>query len=430
VRSHEVICTTDRQGETWYHVAPVCYCLLSRTPLLEAMFNVLEALLLEDRNHRSATQFAKLRIGDLSPEFQANIMSKKPSDVTERIVHKGLPLEVTLSKTAIARCWSHRRDPDSTISVKVPSVWRQREMDDDLMSCISMIDSAMNTPLVSVGAIQRVRYNDLEVYCSEREHDELELARWAVPEALSHVTTDDLLQLVTAYLLERQILVVAPDKGLRSAVILALLALCHPWSTPHTVLTIIPREHYMLTSAPTPYVFGVSDTEDIAPYIGADVAVWEPERGLLPHAPPDGSVELGIAAAHLCSSTADIRSRALPVAERHTPGPHRVDLSTILQGPCDDVRSSMLGSADDARNVDTAVRRVMGAKQKFHKLLCMLMLQFEEEAHEHSNHFVKEFAKTEVFEQSKRRIMLRSSGGALLRMGARISAGVHRTRSL
>ena len=29
----------------------------------------------------------------------------------------------------------------------------------------------------------------------------------------------------------------------------------------------------MLTSAPTPYVFGVSDTEDIAPYIGADVAV-------------------------------------------------------------------------------------------------------------------------------------------------------------
>ena len=55
--------------------------------------------------------------------------------------------------------------------------------------------------------------------------------------------------------------------------ILALLALCHPWSTPHTVLTIIPREHYMLTSAPTPYVFGVSDTEDIAPYIGADVAV-------------------------------------------------------------------------------------------------------------------------------------------------------------
>ena len=109
-------------------MAPVCYCLLSRTPLLEAMFNVLEALLLEDRNHRSATQFAKLRIGgacalrsraawvapvthdhsspgpaDLSPEFQANIMSKKPSDVTERIVHKGLPLEVTLSKTAIAR---------------------------------------------------------------------------------------------------------------------------------------------------------------------------------------------------------------------------------------------------------------------------------------------------------------------------------------
>ena len=107
-------------------------------------------------------------------------------------------------------------------------------------------------------------------------------------------------------------------------------------------------------------------------------------------------VELGIAAAHLCSSTADIRSRALPVAGRHTPGPHRVDLSTILQGPCDDVRSSMLGSADDARNVDTAVRRVMGAKQKFHKLLCMLMLQFEEEAHEHSNHFVKEFAKTEA----------------------------------
>ena len=49
LRTREVVCLTKRKGDKTYHTAPLCYCLLSRTPALSAMFGVLSTMLREQR---------------------------------------------------------------------------------------------------------------------------------------------------------------------------------------------------------------------------------------------------------------------------------------------------------------------------------------------------------------------------------------------
>ena len=112
------------------------------------------------------------------------------------------------------------------------------------------------------GALTQVVYNGIEVYRGKRAAEDCEVLRWALPVALQCASVEDLLEMTAAWLLERQVLVVA-DKSVRSAVVLVLLALCKPWCSAHTVLPVVPLEQRGFVTAPVPFLLGVACDESI-----------------------------------------------------------------------------------------------------------------------------------------------------------------------
>eukprot|EP00741_Cyanophora_paradoxa_P004649 tig00000821_g4512.t1 len=167
--------------------------------------------------------------------------------------------------------------------------------------------------------------------------DGLTMARWALLRAaradglpLAHLVT-----LLGAALLERQLVIVAPDLSLLSSVVVAVISLLRPFKWQCLVCPLLPVSMADFLEAPVPFVVGLPELDPrLLPRIH-ELVLWDYDR----------------------------RSVHLPdAAGPHTdcpPLPRHAELEAVLRGPygelCRGDEGEPLSPADRARAVDAVI---------------------------------------------------------------------------
>lgn len=80
---------------------------------------------------------------------------------------------------------------------------------------------------------------------------------WAGPALVSSVRGERLLELWTAMLLNKQVVLFSSCKALLSGCVLALVHLLKPFEWLFPVVTCLPQSMYSMMDAPFPFLFGL-----------------------------------------------------------------------------------------------------------------------------------------------------------------------------
>ncbi|KAJ6792658.1 Uncharacterized protein M6B38_238745 [Iris pallida] len=85
----------------------------------------------------------------------------------------------------------------------------------------------------------------------------LALSIWAVATACRSLSLESVLTLITGALLEKQMIVVCPNLGVLSAIVLSLIPLIRPFEWQSLFLPVLPRKMFDFLDAPVPFIVGV-----------------------------------------------------------------------------------------------------------------------------------------------------------------------------
>ncbi|KAJ6821588.1 uncharacterized protein M6B38_391805 [Iris pallida] len=85
----------------------------------------------------------------------------------------------------------------------------------------------------------------------------LALSIWAVATTCRSLSLESVLTLITGALLEKQMIVVCPNLGVLSAIVLSLIPLIRPFEWQSLFLPVLPRKMFDFLDAPVPFIVGV-----------------------------------------------------------------------------------------------------------------------------------------------------------------------------
>eukprot|EP00250_Pteridium_aquilinum_P027228 c3447_g1_i1 orf=644-3112(+) len=111
---------------------------------------------------------------------------------------------------------------------------------------------------------------------------------WTVATACRVLSLENVLALFTCVLLEKQIVVVCPNPGVLSAVVLSTIPLMRPFQWQSLMLPILPNQMLDFLDAPVPYVVGVLQKSSIMRAKSSSLAVINVHRDKvsMPYVPP------------------------------------------------------------------------------------------------------------------------------------------------
>ena len=211
----------------YIQVAPRCYCILSRVPFFRTHFQVLSHVLGMERVER-----IRQNLSDLLPE----------DDSSSRDGSAAAPISTDGETIAILKNY---------LALDVPSVGEE---------------SAEFTPSEGVKPIRYGRPTPSEIVSPvlgpmvsqiSPEEEALHLEDWAVVSLCATLNLENVLSLLTAVLLEKQIVVFSNNLGELSAVSLALIPMLRPFRWQSLFLPILPQHMVDFLDAPVPFVCGV-----------------------------------------------------------------------------------------------------------------------------------------------------------------------------
>ncbi|XP_024626920.1 uncharacterized protein [Medicago truncatula] len=133
-------------------------------------------------------------------------------------------------------------------------------------------------PLEHLQAIQYIRHSvdslgfkENFLDCSEptevnpklaAAEEALALSVWTTSTTCRVLSLDSLLALVTGVLLEKQVVIVCPNLGVLSAVVLSLIPLIRPFQWQSLLLPVLPAKMIDFLDAPVPYIVGIQQKPD------------------------------------------------------------------------------------------------------------------------------------------------------------------------
>ncbi|KAL9228272.1 hypothetical protein vseg_003870 [Gypsophila vaccaria] len=88
------------------------------------------------------------------------------------------------------------------------------------------------------------------------------LSVWTTATLCRVLSLDSILALLTGVMLEKQIIVVCPNLGILSAVVLSLIPMIHPFEWQSLFLPILPVKMIDFLDAPVPYIVGIQNKPD------------------------------------------------------------------------------------------------------------------------------------------------------------------------
>ncbi|XP_058749305.1 uncharacterized protein LOC131622297 isoform X2 [Vicia villosa] len=133
-------------------------------------------------------------------------------------------------------------------------------------------------PLEHLQAIQYIRHSVASLGfkencldCSEpteviaklaAAEEALSLSVWTTSTTCRVLSLDSLLALVTGVLLEKQVVIVCPNLGVLSAVVLSLIPMIRPFQWQSLLLPVLPAKMIDFLDAPVPYIVGIQHKPD------------------------------------------------------------------------------------------------------------------------------------------------------------------------
>ncbi|KAI5447501.1 hypothetical protein KIW84_015089, partial [Lathyrus oleraceus] len=85
----------------------------------------------------------------------------------------------------------------------------------------------------------------------------LSLSVWTTSTTCRVLSLDTLLALLTGVLLEKQVVIVCPNLGVLSAVVLSLIPMIRPFQWQSLLLPVLPAKMIDFLDAPVPYIVGI-----------------------------------------------------------------------------------------------------------------------------------------------------------------------------
>ena len=219
----------------YIEVAPRCYCILSKVPFFETHYEVLSHVLGMERVER-----IKQNMHDLMPDDEGNDgdqwVRSPPSSSDGNEAMK------------ILENYSQCRVPDLgdasgefVPSVGVKPIRFRRPVPSERAS--SQLDTNI------VGLPESARISPAE--------EAFHLQGWAVVSLCCSLSLENVISLLTAVLLEKQVVVFSNNLGELSAVSLALIPMLRPFGWQSLFLPILPQHMVDFLDAPVPFVCGV-----------------------------------------------------------------------------------------------------------------------------------------------------------------------------
>ncbi|XP_050902534.1 uncharacterized protein LOC127114270 [Lathyrus oleraceus] len=90
----------------------------------------------------------------------------------------------------------------------------------------------------------------------------LSLSVWTTSTTCRVLSLDTLLALLTGVLLEKQVVIVCPNLGVLSAVVLSLIPMIRPFQWQSLLLPVLPAKMIDFLDAPVPYIVGIQHKPD------------------------------------------------------------------------------------------------------------------------------------------------------------------------
>ncbi|XP_028758289.1 uncharacterized protein LOC114717340 isoform X2 [Neltuma alba] len=87
----------------------------------------------------------------------------------------------------------------------------------------------------------------------------LALSIWTIVTICRVLSLENLLALIAGVLLEKQVLVVCPNLGVLSAVVLCVIPMIRPFQWQSLFLPVLPQRMFDFLDAPVPYIIGIQD---------------------------------------------------------------------------------------------------------------------------------------------------------------------------
>ncbi|XP_074268698.1 uncharacterized protein LOC141592043 [Silene latifolia] len=119
----------------------------------------------------------------------------------------------------------------------------------DLESVDSFLDTDVHDPVKSAEVNARLAAAE----------EAVELSVWTTATLCRALSLDNILALLTGVLLEKQVIVVCPNLGILSAVVLSLIPMICPFEWQSLLLPILPEKMIDFLDAPVPYIVGIQN---------------------------------------------------------------------------------------------------------------------------------------------------------------------------
>nr|XP_009790647.1 PREDICTED: uncharacterized protein LOC104238072 isoform X2 [Nicotiana sylvestris] len=318
--------------------APRCYCLLTRVPLFELHYEMLNSVIAQERLNRITHFVSEINLTDFIPSASkmndasnANVDSPYRDDEADWTA-SAIPVDCAIALTAAAAgiisddevpSSSSKWEVSSPVSVTASEAsdhsqargfarsMASEDEDDDLFfsndkdaGCEMIMEWARENkndllqivcsyhslplpprgskivfqPLEHLQAIEYERISVSELGISEKhlgtsmkDADEVAkvnfhlaaaeeavgLSIWTTATICRALSIETILALVTGVLLEKQVVIVCPNLGVLSAVVLSLIPIIRPFQWQSLFLPILPGKMLDFLDAPVPFIVGL-----------------------------------------------------------------------------------------------------------------------------------------------------------------------------
>ena len=212
----------------YIQVAPRCYCMLSKLPLFQTHFEVLSHILGMERVER-----INQNMQDLMPDASPSDAQAPPTQSNEALN--------TLCKY---------------LECQVPDIG---ETDREFIPSdgVKPIRLARPAPLETTTSPNAAATHPSCPSRVSAEEEAFHLQGWSIVSLCCSLSLDNIISLLTAVLLEKQVVVFSNNLGELSAVSLALIPLLRPFRWQSLFLPILPQHMVDFLDAPVPFVCGV-----------------------------------------------------------------------------------------------------------------------------------------------------------------------------
>ncbi|KAL5712102.1 hypothetical protein ACHQM5_014304 [Ranunculus cassubicifolius] len=182
----------------------------------------------------------------------------------------------------------------------------------------------------------------------------LSLSIWTTATLCRALSLESIMALFAGVLLEKQVVIICPNLGVLSAIILSLIPMIHPFEWQSLLLPVLPRKMFDFLDAPVPYIVGIQNKQQgmklkTSNLIYVDVIKDKVKICYLPALPRQRELASQLAPIHARLASESSIAKRHPVykcneAQAEAAGQFLYCMRSYLESICSDLRSHTITS--------------------------------------------------------------------------------------